>query len=251
MSGVVSVSAATLGFAPGPEAVELAAAAGFDHVGIRWDLDLPDTAEVRRTTAALTRTGVRVLDVEVALLGTGHDPGCQTRLLDAAVEVGASFLLCVGEGPDRGVVVEQLGRLSELAADTGVRIGLEWMPFRSVATLDDARSILAEVGTDRAGLVVDALHLTRSGGTPGDVARCHDEVHYLQICDAPANLPDGLDLVTEARTARSVPGEGDLPLEELIVAVAGVPVSIEVHARGAAGELVDHARRCLLAVAPA
>jgi sugar phosphate isomerase/epimerase len=244
MSGVVSVSAATLGFAPGPKAVELAAAAGFDHTGIRWDLNPPDADETRRTRAALRRTGVQILDVEVALLGTGHDQVLHARLLESATEVEARFLLCVGEGPDRSAIVDQLGRLADLTAGTTVRLGLEWMPFRSVATLEDARSILAEVGSHRAGLVVDALHLARSGGTPSEVALRRNEVLYVQLCDAPAELPDGLDLATEARTARLVLGDGELPLKELLSATGAAPLSIEVPAHGTPEALVDHAQSC-------
>lgn len=248
MSGIVSVSAATLGFAPGPEAVEMAAAADFHYTGIRWDLDPPDAAEIRRTGAALTRTGVQVLDVEVALLGTGHDPALHARLLEAAFEIGARFLLCVGEGPDRSAIVEQLGRLSDLAAGTTVQLGLEWMPFRSVATLADAWSILSEVGSERVGLVVDALHLARSHGSPREIATRSGELAYLQLCDAPADLPGDLDLVTEARTARALPGEGELPLGELLSASGAVPLSIEVPAQGPPEALVDHARDCRAAL---
>ena len=56
-------------------------------------------------------------------------------------------------------------------------------------------------------------------------------LRYAQICDASADMPGPTDtpaLIREARTGRLLPGEGVLPLAELVAALpAGAPLAIE------------------------
>jgi hypothetical protein len=49
---------------------------------------------------------------------------------------------------------------------------------------------------------------------------------YVQLCDAPLAAPP--DPVHEARAARLLPGEGQLPLPDLLTALPdGIPVTVE------------------------
>jgi sugar phosphate isomerase/epimerase len=77
-------------------------------------------------------------------------------------------------------------------------------------------------------LLVDALHLARSGTSPKQLGSAR--IGYVQICDAPIAGPvDEASLAIEARHRRLLPGHGELPLTDLIEAVAeGVPMSVEV-----------------------
>ena len=71
---------------------------------------------------------------------------------------------------------------------------------------------------------------------------------YAQICDASAMMPapdDAPSLIREARTGRLLPGDGALPLAELVAALpVGVPLAIEAPCRATA-ELpaLERARR--------
>ena len=82
----------------------------------------------------------------------------------------------------------------------------------------------------RVGVLVDALHLARSGGTPAAVAALPPErIAYMQLCDAPAKAPPLEDLAHESRNYRLPPGEGELPLDELFDALPDdIPISVEV-----------------------
>jgi len=98
----------------------------------------------------------------------------------------------------------------------------------------DADAIVARAAHPAGGVLVDALHLCRSGGSPADVAplaRANPRRYpYLQLCDAPLVAPAGGErgLYAEAVAGRLAPGEGELPLRELLDAMpAGVPLSIE------------------------
>ena len=98
-----------------------------------------------------------------------------------------------------------------------------------------------------AGILVDALHLNRSGGAPAEIAAYDPALFpYFQICDAPATSPATGELRTEARSGRLYPGEGGLPLREFIKAFApGTAAEIEVPSARHAG--IPFAERARLA----
>lgn len=82
-------------------------------------------------------------------------------------------------------------------------------------------------------VLIDALHLFRSGGTVADVQAMDAHlIGALQLCDAPLQGPDPSDtpaILAEARAGRLPPLEGELPLVELIQVVPSTtPISVEV-----------------------
>src|SRR5207249_1674731 len=101
-------------------------------------------------------------------------------------------------------------------------------------TLADAVRVVDRAGRPEGAVLVDALHLQRSGGTPADVAALAPQrLPYCQLCDAPAEPvwsggaqvlteapADALAVaLTEARTGRLMPGDGELPLRDLVDAL--------------------------------
>ena len=102
--------------------------------------------------------------------------------------------------------------------------------------------------------MIDALHFSRSGGIPADIKQVDPALlHYAQICDASADMPGPSDtpkLIGEARTGRLLPGEGVLPLAELVAALpAATPVAIEAPCRATADlPAVERARRAYRAL---
>ncbi len=77
---------------------------------------------------------------------------------------------------------------------------------------------------------------------------------YAQICDAAPDMPGPTDtpaLIREARTGRLLPGEGVLPLAELVAALpAGVPLAIEAPCRATADlPALERAKRAFRALA--
>ncbi|HYE91197.1 MAG TPA: hypothetical protein VEA38_09265, partial [Terriglobales bacterium] len=102
--------------------------------------------------------------------------------------------------------------------------------------------------------IIDALHFSRSGGLPAHVAAVDPALlRYAQLCDAGADMPAPTDtpaLIREARTGRLLPGEGVLPLGELIAALpADAPLAIEAPCRATAGlPPLERARRAYRAL---
>jgi hypothetical protein len=79
-------------------------------------------------------------------------------------------------------------------------------------------------------VLVDALHLSRSGGSPADLEILDPAwLSYCQICDARAARPTEVaELRNEARTGRLYPGQGTLPLTDLLDALPeGIPLGVE------------------------
>ncbi len=153
----------------------------------------------------------------------GGDNVAQDRpLLEAAAALGARRVLATGDHPDGSLVADRLAALCALARELGLVVDLEFMPFRPVATLAAAIAVATRAGGEQVGahVLVDALHLARSGGRPADLAAAPSTLFGVcHLCDAPEAPPAAGSLVDEARGGRLLPGEGALPLEALVRAL--------------------------------
>lgn len=210
--------------------VDVAAAAGFPAVGVWYDATTFTPAVARDVRARLDHHGMIALDVEPIMLNVGDHQDHGEAIVEAAFEVGARHVLVASRQPDDGAVADRLAQLAQRCAGTDLRLVLEFLPALATRTLPQALAIVQRVAHPNVGVLVDALHLVRSGGTPVDVAALDaGVVPYLQLCDAPATLDDTspMGLIHEALHTRLLPGEGDLPLQALLDAAPGVPVSFE------------------------
>jgi sugar phosphate isomerase/epimerase len=235
--------------APPPTVVDCAAGAGFDAVTLRIRGDLLADSPLRRETIArLRHHGLGVLDAEVIRLRTDTDLAALEPFLDSAAALGARHVLVTGEDPDEARLAQRLGELCERAARHGLRPVLEFMVFTAVKSVEQADRIAAAAG---CGVLVDPLHLSRSGGTPADVAELAaanpDRYPYAQICDAPATA--AADLYEEAVGNRLAPGDGELPLRDLLAALpASAPLSVETPVAALSGAPpAERARHALVA----
>ena len=219
--------------------IEAAAAAGLDAVGLRvlapLGLALAQpvvgiAARIRDIRRATECTGVGILDVELITLTAASRPADFAPAIETAAEIGCRFVQVVSEDPVEARAAANFAAVCAAAGAFGMRAALEFMRWRSVRTIEDAARLVRRAGHPGGGIVLDTLHLSRSGGTPAAVAAVPPELLcYLQLCDAPARLPPDEDILAEARGGRLYPGEGGLWLDELLDALpAGIPISIEV-----------------------
>ena len=76
-------------------------------------------------------------------------------------------------------------------------------------------------GPAHGGALVDAIHLSRTGGSPADLAGVPPQyIRSAQLCDAPSRRPATNEaIIQEARSGRLPPGNGELPLRELLAAM--------------------------------
>jgi sugar phosphate isomerase/epimerase len=110
-----------------------------------------------------------------------------------------------------------LGHLCDLAAEEGLKISLEIVPFGGVTDIGTAARFLEAVDRDNLGLCMDAWHWTRQTGGP-DLATLRtipgEKIHVFQLDDATAEASD--DLLVETMTGRLLPGEGVADIEGLL-----------------------------------
>ena len=241
----ISLAAGTVLESSPPDTVTAAAAAGFDASGVWVDLTTwtdEVAAEVRRR---LADTGLTALDVEVGYFLADTPVDDCKRLIDAGAQVGASFALLVSRDPDLERTAAQYAEVCAHAEGTGVRPVLEFMRFMTVRTLADAVSVVTRSGHPDAAILVDTLHLSRCGEQPSDVGALDPHLFpYVQLCDAPAEVPAADQLVDEALNGRLLLGDGALPVRELVSLLApDVPFSIELRSKALRDGYPDAAER--------
>ena len=239
MVGIVSLAYLTVEGATPVEHIEAAARHGFDAAGLRFtgpkqrplaDPVIGNTKLLHKIAETCAATGVSVFDIEVITIDENFDASAFAPLIEAAAAVRAEYIQVVCEDEDHNRAVENFAALSELAKTYKTQLSLEFMQFRALRTLEEAVSIIRKSGANNAGVLIDVLHLDRSGGTKRSLQSIDPKViSYVQLCDAPARRPAEDALVDEARNNRLYPGEGELPLVDYLNALPpDVPVSLEV-----------------------
>jgi sugar phosphate isomerase/epimerase len=211
------------------ELIEAAAAGGFDHVGLRIVQPLAAAPVVdvvgqpalrRELKAATAANGVSVRLIESVWLGPDADPQTLEPALAAGAELGARFVLVAGNDPDEKRLIENLGLQAKLAQNYGLEIAFEFMPFTQVRSYENALRITRAVAAANLRLLIDALHLSRSGADFSKLDKFDASiVSYVHLCDAPAAIPPPDALRDEARLRRLYPGEGEQALDHFLEAM--------------------------------
>lgn len=240
---IVSLAALTVLELSPPEMVEIAARAGYSHVGLRLIPATPeehhfplvaDRTLQQQTLARLRDTGVRVLDVEILRLKSDTHVADFEAVLAIGAEFGASEVLVAGNDPDEARLTERFAQLCDLAAPFGLHPHLEFMPWTDARDLTQAVRIVEAAGRDNGGVLVDAFHFDRSGSRLGDLANVSPaRLRYMQLCDVAGPRPDDMtEILRQARNERRFPGEGDCDLTGLLQAMpVNIPLSLEIPTR--------------------
>jgi sugar phosphate isomerase/epimerase len=189
----------------------------------------PET--VKETRRALADTGIEVLEIEILRLEPNLDVSVFREGMAIGAELGARFAVVSSLHGDIEVGAAQLRKLAEMGAEFGIKPALEFVAFRAVRTIADAARWVEKADHPNCGILVDTLHLSRGGGSPADLATVDARLlPYIHLCDADA-APDVRDvdtLLAEARNQRRYPGQGVLPLLDVLANLpANTPVSIE------------------------
>ena len=226
---------------PPVDFVKLAAELGCQHISIApapftanphnypaWSLR-EDAALRRDLAAALRECGISISLGEGFLIRPGADiadAGADMALLR---ELGAPIVNTVCLEPDHGRAIAQLAAFADLAAAHGMRATLEMMPGLPLGNLAAASSAIAEAGKPNLGLLLDSMHVFRSGANVADIAKLDPaSIFYAQLCDVPL-VSRHASYGEEARDNRLPPGKGELPLREFIAALPpGLMLGLEV-----------------------
>jgi len=230
-----------------PDLVSVAAATGYDFVGLRLipvGTQVLPTFEMRELEQRMADTGMKVLDVEVFRIDPDSNVPAYESMLATAQRLGATDILVHGADAEEARLVENFGRLCDLAARYRLNANLEPMPWVDVSTVAKAKRVLKAAGKKNAAHLPDPIHFYRAENKLADL---EDVPHrYLQFCDARKERPTELqELIRQARGDRLFPGEGGLDLRALLGALpADLPMSLEIpHAGGLAPS--ERARRAI------
>ncbi len=239
--------------------IRAAAEAGWRSVGLRLNPLLASDPRVVGDPAQEAGIVELMRETKMALLEVGVFPVSADMNIEAlrpvmafSARLGARFLVCPIEDCDIARRAEKFARLCDAAGAHGLAALAEFNPYSGCPDLREAVRLVESVGRANAGLVIDALHLSRSGGHPDDLKNVDPALlRLVHFCDAPAFTATvrSLDeLRRESRTARLLPGEGGLWLRELLDALPeGTPVSLEAPtARNAHLPAAERARLALL-----
>lgn len=211
------------------ELIEAAAAGGFDRVGLRIVqpaaaapvIDVIGQPQLQRDLKALMQTtGVSIGLIESIWLSPVTNIAELEPALATGAELGARFVLVAGNDPDEGRLSAHLFQLALEAKAYGLEIAFEFMPFTQVRSIEQAVRIMRQIAQPNLRLLIDALHVSRSGRDLSTLEKLPSSVvSYVHLCDAPAALPPPEGLRDEARLGRLYPGEGALALDAFLDAM--------------------------------
>lgn len=253
---------------PPVEYVHLAADLGFSSIGLgldplppnphnypAWTLRDPNLR--RETKVALNDRGISLAVGEGFWVFPKADIRARASDLELMAELGAERINILSIDRDRDRSFDQLATLVEMADAIGLQSTVEFVPMLVISDLKTALDLIKHCGSPNLRLLLDAMHLTRSGASAADIAALDSNlIGYAQISDC--KLGSSVEAYAQQAGAdRLPPGEGDLPLADFIKALPkNYPLGLEIPMASAAqaGEgprtriqrCVD-ARRALLA----
>lgn len=220
-----------LGRFPLEQRIEAAARAGYAGTGF-WLGDLLAWEESGRDYASLRRlladAGQQIVELEFLAdwFATGErrerSDATKAELFRAADALDARHIKVMPpflpDDPSGDDLAGEFAALCDQAADHGVMIGLEMLPFSRLANLGSALDMVAAADAPNGGLLVDIWHVVRSGGTMDDVARLPARfIIAAELCDAMAAMQGGI--TEDTMCHRRLPGEGEFDVPGFIRAM--------------------------------
>jgi sugar phosphate isomerase/epimerase len=199
-----------------------------------WSLR-EDPALRRDTVAACRDSGVRISIVEGFAVLADNDMRDFAGDLDIVRELGCDRINVVSVGQDMARTIDGFAALCEVAGERAIAVSAEMGSLGPLKQVAAALEVVRGVGRANFSLLIDTMHFFRLGNTIADFAALDPAlVGYVQLADAPWK-PRFDTYMEEAMYERMVPGDGELPLAELLALVpAGVVVSLEVPIRSLA-----------------
>ncbi len=247
MSHIMSLAAGTLPEFLPDQIADAAGRSGFGHVGFTIEPEQWTRDQAKATKAAIKQYDLSVLDVEVVWIPEGGVLTDNHRfIIDAGAELGAPNVLVVSAEPNPDRTAAALHQLCEWAAPANMRVSLEFLMITAVRSLDVALDIVARCNHPGAAVLIDSLHFQRAGHAAIELKAVDGNLlPYSQICDGNLHCTDNFDAYLEdAVDLRDAPGEGQLPLADMLAALpAEIPLSLEVRSKAYRDQYPDPVER--------
>ena len=227
------------------ERIEAAARAGFKGVGL-WHADIEHVLKsytLPQMKRILDDNGMKYIEIEF-LADFFHSPGekraasdkVRKLLFDAAELLGGRHIK-VGDFFKSAVpmpqMIDEFGALCREAAQRGITIAYELMPFSVIDTLELSRQLVEGAGEKNGGVIFDLWHIVKLG-IPYDAVMRFPKQYFigLEINDGYLKTPAGMDMVTETTSHRKLCGYGEFDIKGFLAKLPesnySGPVGIEV-----------------------
>src|SRR5262245_26964913 len=152
---------------------------------------------------------------------------------EMADEFGIRYLQAIGPYDcafDQAVA--GFARLCDRAAEHGVLVGIEWLPYTNIATADDARAIVEAADRPNGGYCVDIWHHTRGANDVAMITALDpSRVFAIQMNDGMLS-PAVADYKIDCLANRLPPGAGEFDCVGFIRTLremgVDAPISLEV-----------------------
>ncbi len=222
--------------------VEVAAKAGFKGIGI-WDQDLDhirQTRSLQEMKSILDDNGIKYVELEFLrdwfLEGERKKKSdLEKKKFFEAADVLKPHHLKVGdfyhEQYSMPQVIESFAALCKDAAQHGVTIGFELMPFGMIDNLNDALTMVEGAGAKNGGIIFDLWHLAKMGVPNEEISRVpRKHIVSVEINDGTFTCPWSLheDTINHRRFC----GEGEFDVKGFLAALENTgysgPIGIEV-----------------------
>jgi sugar phosphate isomerase/epimerase len=200
---------------------------------------LRDEPRLRRDLlAAMDDRDVSISLGEGLLVAPGVDVRSYATDLDIMAELRIPRINTVSLEPDRDRAFDELAALTALAAERGIATCIEPVVGLSIADLPSALAAVEYVNRDDISLLIDTMHVARFGASADDLrAVPADRIGYIQLSDTTMQRRIK-HYAEEAMFERMPPGEGELPLLDLLAALPDdrvVGLEIPMRSRAEAG----------------
>jgi 2-keto-myo-inositol isomerase len=218
----------TLDTTPLSDVVAVAQTAGWDAIELRR-LDYNRARDAGRAATwvedSVRRSGLPVACVGVEFGWMWADGAERARLLTVfdeqcarAKALGCSTVMSpVDKGTgDVARAATSVREVGAIAARHGVKLAVEFnSQCDQLNSLERVREVLAKAAHPSCGLLFDAYHMQRSGGSPRSLDDVRgDEIVYVQFSDVPRGEIKRGEVLN-----RLPPGQGCVPFKEFFAAV--------------------------------
>jgi sugar phosphate isomerase/epimerase len=153
------------------------------------------------------------------------------RIAEAIGGRHLNLVQAFGPRLDAWIVAEAFAGVCNRAAQHGLKVSLEFLPWSGIPDMKTAVDIVEKADRPNGGVLLDTWHHFRSGHGSEDLLALHgDIIVAIQINDAAAQPTS--DLIKESIHGRLLPGQGAIDLVSIIRALDSIgceaPVGVEV-----------------------
>jgi len=192
-----------------------------------------DDAKLRADIAkSLDDNGLSIGLFDGFALYKDQPPDIHRPAFDAIAELGVKRVNTISFDDDWERTLNETPKIVEMAGEYGITVTVESCPLLPIATLQQALDLITQAALPNFKLLIDTMHIVRSKEIALLSTLDPMLIDYVQISDGPLQAKNLEAYMDEAMYERQIPGEGEMPLIELLRMIrSDVIVSCEVPLR--------------------